>query len=84
MSAVFFTTAFSCSKKPTIGEPYILYEVHGVVYGSYYKVLDGAETITLAFEDADGENNHGTYLRHTKSVTLLRKEDTLDPNPDEL
>ena len=150
LSSVLFTTAFSCSKKQTIGEPYILYEVHGIVYGSYYKELDGAkkelvtapirgikvisdsssetaytsnegrfvvygrsvptETITIAFEDADGENNHGTYLRQTKhvtlrklkeggdrnyegyliatdvKVTLLRKEDTMDPdpNPDEL
>ena len=146
LSAVFFTTAFSCSKKQTIGEPYILYEVHGIVYGSYYKELEGSnkelvtspikgikvisdssseaaytsnagrfvvygrsvptETVTIAFEDVDGENNHGTFLRTTQRVTLhkkkdggdrnyegywiatdvevklLRKEDTLDPNPN--
>lgn len=35
-------TAFSCSKKKTIGEPYILYEIHGTVYGTYY--VDNVDT----------------------------------------
>ncbi len=30
---IFTLMAFSCSKKKTIGEPYILFEVHGTVYG---------------------------------------------------
>jgi hypothetical protein len=33
-------TSFSCSKKKTIGDPFILYEVHGTVYGSYMKEND--------------------------------------------
>ena len=37
LSSVLLLTSFSCSKKKTIGEPYILYEVHGTVYGSYMK-----------------------------------------------
>lgn len=143
-------TSFSCSKKKTIGEPYILYEIHGTVYGSYYKekedntqelitapikginvisdsssevattsdagrfVVYGrsapSQTVSIAFEDTDGDNNHGTFLRTTKRVTLrkmkeggdrnyegywiasgvevimLRKGDSLDPDPglDEL
>lgn len=32
-------TAFSCSKKKTIGDPYMLFEVHGTVYGDH-KVAD--------------------------------------------
>ena len=40
--SVFFLSAFSCSKKKTIGEPYILYEVHGVVSGTYY--VDNTDT----------------------------------------
>lgn len=42
LSSVFCLTAFSCSKKQTIGEPFILYEIHGTVYGSYY--VDNTET----------------------------------------
>ena len=150
LSVVFFTTAFSCSKKQTIGEPFILYEVHGVVYGSYFKEVEGGgkeyitvplkgikvtsdssseaaytseqgsfvvygrsvpmEKVEIAFEDVDVENNHGLFLRTTQHVTLrkqkeggdrnyegywiatdvkvtmLKKDDSLDvnPNPDEL
>ena len=150
LSVVFFTTAFSCSKKQTIGEPFILYEVHGVVCGSYFKEVEGGgkeyvtvplkgikvtsdssseaaytseqgsfvvygrsvpmETVEIAFEDVDVENNHGLFLRTTQRVTLrkqkeggdrnyegywiatdvkvtmLKKDDSLDvnPNPDEL
>ena len=120
LSAVFFTTAFSCSKKKTIGEPYILYEVHGTVYGSYYKELESgnkelvtspvkgvkvisdfsseeaytssagrfvvygrgvpSETVTIAFEDVDGENNHGAFLGTTKRVTLRKMKDGGDRN----
>ena len=150
LSVVFFTTAFSCSKKQTIGEPFILYEVHGVVCGSYFKEVEGGgkeyvtvplkgikvtsdssseaaytseqgsfvvygrsvpmQTVEIAFEDVDVENNHGLFLRTTQRVTLrkqkeggdrnyegywiatdvkvtmLKKDDSLDvnPNPDEL
>ena len=42
LSSVLCLTAFSCSKKQTIGEPFILYEIHGVVYGTYY--VDNTET----------------------------------------
>ena len=31
--SAFTLMAFSCSKKKTIGEPYMLFEVHGTVYG---------------------------------------------------
>lgn len=31
--SIFTLMAFSCSKKKTIGDPYMLYEVHGAVYG---------------------------------------------------
>lgn len=37
--SIFTLMAFSCSKKKTIGDPYMLYEVHGTVYGDQ-KVLD--------------------------------------------
>lgn len=33
MAVSFTLMAFSCSKKKTIGDPYILFEVHGTVYG---------------------------------------------------
>lgn len=42
--SVFFLTAFSCSKKKTIGDPYILYEVHGIVNGTYN--VDNTDTPT--------------------------------------
>lgn len=150
VSSVLLLTSFSCSKKKTIGEPYILYEVHGTVYGSFMKenengvfeqvsvplkgikvtsdssseaaytsaagnfVVYGrstpSEMVTISFADEDGENNHGLFLKANKRVTLrkkkdggdrnyegywiatevevtmLRKEDSLDtePNPDEL
>jgi hypothetical protein len=113
-------TSFSCSKKKTIGEPYILYEIHGTVYGSYYKEKEGAgkelvtspikdikvisdsssevaytsdagrfvvygrsvptQTVSIAFEDTDGDNNHGTFLRTTKHVTLRKMKDGADRN----
>lgn len=47
LSSVFFLTAFSCSKKKTIGEPYILYEVHGTVYGSYFKESEGEDPVKV-------------------------------------
>ena len=31
--SLFTLMAFSCSKKKTIGDPYILFEIHGTVYG---------------------------------------------------
>ncbi len=31
--AIFTLMAFSCSKKKTIGDPYMLFEIHGTVYG---------------------------------------------------
>lgn len=31
--SIFMLMAFSCSKKKTIGDPYMLFEVHGTVYG---------------------------------------------------
>ena len=37
--SIFTLMAFSCSKKKTIGDPYMLYEVHGTVYGDQ-KVSD--------------------------------------------
>jgi hypothetical protein len=120
LSSVLFATAFSCSKKQTIGEPYILYEVHGTVYGSYYKDVEGggkeyvttplkgikvisdssseaaytsakgtfvvygrsvpSETVTIAFEDEDVENNHGLFLRTTKRVTLRKQKEGGDRN----
>lgn len=120
LSVVFFTTAFSCSKKQTIGEPFILYEVHGVVYGSYFKEVEGGgkeyitvplkgikvtsdssseaaytsdqgnfvvygrsvpmETVEIAFEDEDVENNHGLFLRTTKRVTLRKQKESGDRN----
>lgn len=33
IACAFTLMAFSCSKKKTIGEPYMLFEVHGTVYG---------------------------------------------------
>ena len=45
--SIFTLMAFSCSKKKTIGDPYMLYEVHGTVYGDQ-KVLD---TSTLQEDD---------------------------------
>lgn len=115
-----FLSAFSCSKKKTIGEPYILYEVHGTVYGSYTKVTDGAEPVrvtvplkgikvisdsssevaytsdagrfviygrsvptsqvTIAFEDTDGENNHGLFLKSSPIITLRKKKEGGDRN----
>lgn len=40
LSSILLLSSFSCSKKKTIGEPFILYEVHGTVYGSYMKEND--------------------------------------------
>lgn len=122
--SVLFSTAFSCSKKKTIGDPYILYEVHGTVYGSYYvddtdtpesgdrkkvtsplkgiKVISDpsseaaytsregrfvvygrsvpADVVTIAFEDEDGDNNHGTFLRTTRMVELRQRSAGEDRN----
>ena len=33
IASLFTLMAFSCSKKKTIGDPYMLFEVHGTVYG---------------------------------------------------
>lgn len=142
-------TAFSCSKQKAIGNPYIMFEVRGTVYGIYYventdtpeegdlmKVTSPIEGIkvttdissepalttskgnfvvygrgpvsdhtTIKFEDPDGDGNHGHFLTTKKSVllhqtkpgddknyegywvatgvevTLLQKDDELDPNP---
>ena len=35
LCSVFSLLSFSCSKKKTIGEPYILFEIHGTVYGKH-------------------------------------------------
>ena len=122
--SVLCLTAFSCSKKKTIGEPYILYEVHGKVIGTYYvdntdtpkpgdkKRVTGplkgikvtsdsssepattsenglfvvygrsvpSETVTIAFEDVDGDGNHGTFLTKTQMVTLRQRSPGGDRN----
>jgi hypothetical protein len=124
LSSVFCLTAFSCSKKKTIGEPYILYEIHGTVYGTYYvddtstpeegdkkrvtSPLKGirvvsdsssepaytsnegrfvvygrsvpADVVTIAFEDQDGEGNHGTFMRKTQRNELRQKSAGGDRN----
>lgn len=124
VSSVLCLTAFSCSKKKTIGEPYILYEVRGTVMGVYYvdntdtpesgdkKRVTGplkgikvtsdsssepatttengsfvvygrgvpSETVTIAFEDVDGANNHGDFLRKTQRVTLRQRSPGGDRN----
>lgn len=123
-SLVIFLSAFSCSKKKTIGEPYILYEIHGTVYGAYYvdnvdtpeeddmvKVtspLKGIKVITddssepvytskegkfvaygrsvptdvveVVFEDQDGENNHGTFLKKKQRIQLRQRSEGGDRN----
>jgi hypothetical protein len=117
-------TAFSCSKKQTIGEPFILYEIHGTVYWSYYvddtdtpevgdkkrvtsplkgiRVISDsssesaytsskghfvvygrsvpASVVTIAFEDQDGENNHGTFMRKTQMIELRQRSAVGDRN----
>lgn len=124
VSSVLSLTAFSCSKKKTIGDPYILYEVRGTVIGAYYvdnadtpepgdkKRVTGplkgikvtsdsssepaitadngsfivygrgvpSETVTIAFEDVDGANNHGDFLRKTQRVTLSQRSPGGDRN----
>lgn len=147
---VFCLTSFSCSKQKVIGNPYIMFEVRGTVYGAYnventdtpeegdfkrvtspiegikvtsdvssepaYTTPEGkfvvygrgpvSDNVSIKFEDKDGENNHGLFLttkrsvnlRQTKpgddrnyegywiatgvEVTLLLKDDDLNPNPD--
>lgn len=147
--AAFSLTAFSCSKQKVIGNPYIMFEVRGTVYGIHYvedtdtpeegdlkKVtspIEGimvtsdvssepayttpegkfvvygrgpvSDMVSIKFEDKDGGNNHGLFLTTKKSVllhqtkpgddrnyegywvatgvevTLLPKDDELDPNP---
>lgn len=124
LSSFFCLTAFSCSKKQTIGEPFILYEIHGTVYGSYYvddtdtpevgdkkrvtsplkgiRVISDsssesaytssgghfvvygrsvpASVVTIAFEDQDGENNHGTFMRKTQMIELRQRNAVGDRN----
>ena len=124
LSSVFCLTAFSCSKKKTIGEPYILYEIHGTVYGAYYvddtytpeegdmkrvtsplkgiRVISDSssepaytsnegrfvvygrsvptDVVTIAFDDQDGEGNHGTFMRKTQLIELRQKSAGGDRN----
>lgn len=124
LSSVFCLTAFSCSKKKTIGEPYILYEIHGTVYGAYYvddtstpeegdmkrvtsplkgiRVISDSlsepaytsnegrfvvygrsvptDVVTIAFDDQDGEGNHGTFMRKTQRIELRQKSAGGDRN----
>ena len=87
LSVVFFTTAFSCSKKQTIGEPFILYEVHGVVYGSYFKEVEGGgkEYITVPLKgikvtsDSSSEaaytSDQGNFVVYGRSVPMETVED---------
>ena len=124
LSSVFCLTAFSCSKKKTIGEPYILSEIHGTVDGAHYvddtstpedgdkkrvtsplkgiRVISDsssesaytsnegrfvvygrsvpASVVIIAFEDQDGENNHGTFMRKTQRIELRQKSAGGDRN----
>ena len=124
ISSFWGLTAFSCSKKQTIGEPYILYEIRGTVYGSYYvdnvdtpeegdKVrvtspLKGIRVITdsssepvytskegrfvaygrsvptdvveIIFEDQDGENNHGAFLKKKQRIQIRQQSAGGDRN----
>lgn len=124
VSLVLVLSAFSCSKKKTIGEPYILYEIHGTVYGSYYvdnvetpeeddkvkvtsplkgiKVITDdsskpvytskegrfvaygrsvpADVVELVFEDPDGENNYGSFLKKKQRIQLRQRSEGGDRN----
>ena len=124
VSLVLVLSAFSCSKKKTIGEPYILYEIHGTVYGSYYvdnvetpeeddkvkvtsplkgiKVITDdsskpvytskegrfvaygrsvpADVVELVFEDPDGENTYGSFLKKKQRIQLRQRSEDGDRN----
>ena len=124
ISSFLSLTAFSCSKKQTIGEPYILYEIRGTVYGSYYvdntdtpeegdkkrvtsplkgiKVITDyssepvytsnegrfvvygrgvpADEVSVIFEDQDGENNHGAFLKKIQRIQLRQQKPGVDRN----
>lgn len=74
-------TAFSCSKKKTIGDPYMLFEVHGTVYGDH-KVADEStpqegDSVPLVFTDEDRYANGGPYQKQSKTV-ILRQRDAGD------
>ena len=84
LSMAFFLTAFSCSKKKTIGEPFILYEVHGTVYGTYsventdtpqegdYKrvtsKLKGVEVISDSSSEVAVTSNEGGFVVYGRST----------------
>ena len=84
LSSVFCLTAFSCSKKKTIGEPYILYEIHGTVYGAYYEddtstpeegdkkrvtsPLKGIRVISDSSSEPAYTSNEGGFVVYGRSV----------------
>ena len=80
--SIFTLMAFSCSKKKTIGDPYMLYEVHGTVYGDQ-NILDTSTpqeddyvTVTLPLKgikisSGDGDpvytNSNGEFVIYGRS-----------------
>ena len=63
--SMFTLMAFSCSKKKTIGDPYMLYEVHGTVYGDQTvpdtstPQEDDYITVTLPLKDIKVSSGNG-------------------------
>ena len=75
LSSVFFLTAFSCSKKKTIGEPYILYEIHGTVYGSHdvdgqrvLSPLKGIRVMSDATSEPEYTSSEGRFVVYGRSA----------------
>ena len=86
--SIFTLMAFSCSKKKTIGDPYMLYEVHGTVYGDQ-KVLDTSTpqeddyvTVTLPLKNirVSYTNTDGKFVLYGRSnpgtsISLVFQDD---------
>lgn len=98
-SALAAAALLSCSKEQ-VGDPYILFEVHGKVVDEDGNPLQGINVISgysdvqvtnlngsfsffgrsvpsdrvlLTFEDKDGSNNGGEFVKTTKEISLNEK-----------